>query len=330
MDLDAYVAAKKPAWDRLDELSRRRRLSGAEADEMIDTYQKVATHLSVIRSSTPDPALVGYLSSLLARSRSRAAGARTSTPDAVGRYLVRTFPAALYAMRWWWLTALTVSVLAIVALTWWFLDNPRVETSFGTPQEIEQLVNNDFANYYSEHAATSFAFRVWSNNFWLAATCIAFGVFGIPVIWVLWSNVLNVAVTASIMIRHGRADVFFGLITPHGLLEMTCLFVAAGVGLRVFWSWVSPGDKPRLQSLAEAGRAAIGIALGLVGLLAITGIIEAFITPSGLPTWARIGVGLAVWIGFFVYVFTLGRWAYLDGERGDIDLADRDFARPVA
>ncbi|MGV9671598.1 stage II sporulation protein M [Gordonia sp. NPDC003504] len=330
MDLDAYVAAKKPTWDRLDELSRRRRLSGSEADEMIDEYQKVATHLSVIRSSAPDPALVGYLSSLLARARSRAAGVKLGAWATVGRYLGRTFPAALYATRWWWLTTMITSVLAMVALTWWFLDHPRVETSFGSPQEIEELVNNDFANYYSEHAATSFAFRVWSNNFWLAATCIAFGVFGLPVIMVLWSNVLNIAVTASIMIRHGRADVFFGLITPHGLLEMTCLFVAAGVGLRVFWAWVAPGDIPRLQSLAAQGRAAIGIALGLVGLLLITGIIEAFVTPSPLPTWARIGVGVTVWIGFFVYVFTLGRWAYNDGERGDIDAADRDFMAPVA
>ena len=50
---------------------------------------------------------------------------------------------------------------------------------------------------------------------------------------------------ASIMIRHDRGDLFFGLILPHGLLELTAVFVAAGVGLRVFWSWVAPGDRSR-------------------------------------------------------------------------------------
>ena len=66
MDLDAYVRAKSPTWNRLDELSRRRRLTGAEADEILDIYQRTATHLSVIRSTAPDAALVGYLSALLA------------------------------------------------------------------------------------------------------------------------------------------------------------------------------------------------------------------------------------------------------------------------
>ncbi len=224
-----------------------------------------------------------YLSALLAKARTRSAGVKESSWAIVGRYFGRTFPAALYAMRWWWLSVLIVSFVGMFAMTWWFLDHPSTETAFGSPADIQRLVDNDFANYYTENAATSFALRVWTNNFWLAATCIAFGVFGFPIVMVVWSNILNVAVTASIMIRHGRADVFFGLITPHGLLEMTCLFVSAGVGLRVFWSWIAPGPKTRMQSLAEQGRAAIGIALGLVVLLLITGLIEAFVTPSGLP-----------------------------------------------
>ena len=52
------------------------------------------------------------------------------------------------------------------------------------------------------------------------------------------------------MIRHDRGDLFFGLIMPHGLLELTAVFVAAGVGLRLFWAWVAPGDRTRSQSLA--------------------------------------------------------------------------------
>ena len=34
MDLDAFVAVHSPEWERLDTLARRRRLSGAEADEL--------------------------------------------------------------------------------------------------------------------------------------------------------------------------------------------------------------------------------------------------------------------------------------------------------
>ena len=69
VDLDAFVATHQGEWQRLDALARQRRLSGAEADEILDRYQRVATHLSVVRSAAPDPSLVTYLSSLLARAR---------------------------------------------------------------------------------------------------------------------------------------------------------------------------------------------------------------------------------------------------------------------
>jgi hypothetical protein len=61
------------------------------------------------------------------------------------------------------------------------------------------------------------------------------------------------------------------------------------------------------------------VAVGLVGVLLVSGVVEAFVTPSGLPTWARIGVGLLVWAGFLLYVFVLGRRAALAGETGDLD-----------
>jgi uncharacterized membrane protein SpoIIM required for sporulation len=141
---------------------------------------------------------------------------------------------------------------------------------------------------------------------------------------------LNVAVVGSIMVRHGRGDLFFGLILPHGMLELTCVFVAAGVGLRLFWAWVSPGPRSRVRALAEEGRAALGVSLGLVVLLLVSGLIEAFVTPSGLPTWARIGIGLFAEAAFLTYVFTLGRWAHHRGETGDLAEAERGFDVPVA
>ncbi|MBY4572834.1 hypothetical protein ACN94_04345 [Gordonia paraffinivorans] len=329
MDLDAYVFAHRATWERLDELSRRRRLTGAEADELIDTYQRVATHLSVIRSSAPDASLVAYLSTLLARARGRATGTRADAWSTLVRFFAVSFPAALYRMRWWWLTVTGVSLLATVVMTWWVLDHPGIESSFASQQEIEHLVTNDFENYYSEYEATSFAARVWSNNFWLAAMCIVVGVFGFPVVWMLYTNILNLVVVGSIMIRHGRGDLFFGLILPHGMLELTCLFVAAGVGLRLFWSWVSPGNRTRAAALAEEGRAAIGVALGLVVVLLLCGVIEAFVTPSPLPTWARIGIGVAAWSLFMAYVFVVGRRAHGAGETGDLDEYERGLARPT-
>lgn len=328
VDLDAYVATHSAQWRRLEALTKRRRLSGAEADELVDCYQQVATHLSVVRTSAPDPALVAYLSGLLARARTRSAGTRSMTWSAPVTFFAVTFPAALYRTRRWWVTTMLTSLGATAVMTWWLLRHPQVESSLMTPRQVHRLVTVEFERYYSENAASHFAAQVWTNNAFVAALCLAFGVLGVPVVYLVLQNLLNLAVVGSVMIRHDRGSLFFGLILPHGLLELTAVFVAAGIGLRFFWSWVDPGPLPRAQALAREGRTAAGVALGLVAVLLVSGIIEAFVTPSGLPTWARVGIGVTAELLFLTYVYVAGRAAYRRGHSGDVE--DRGLPDTVA
>jgi uncharacterized membrane protein SpoIIM required for sporulation len=330
VDLDALVARRAAAWERLGTLSRQRRLDGAEADELLEGYARTATDLSLVRSSAPDAALVNHLSVLLTGARLRAAAASRSGWTGVGRFFVEDFPAALYRMRWWWLLTALVSVAVGLALGTWLVQNPVVENTLLTPAEVQQLVDSDFETYYSENPAGSFATLVWVNNAWVAAQCIAFGVLGLPVIWVLWQNISNVAVVGALMHSEGRAGVFWGLLTPHGLLELMAVFVAAGVGLRLCWSWVAPGERTRLASLAAEGRAAAGVSLGLVVVLLVSGLIEGFVTPSPLPTWARVGIGVLALAAFLGYVFTLGRHAAQRGVTGDVHADQQADVAPTA
>jgi hypothetical protein len=62
----------------------------------------------------------------------------------------------------------------------------------------------------------------------------------------------------------------------------------------------------------------------------ITGMIEAFVTPSPLPTAVRVGVGVVAEVAFFVYVWTLGRRAVRAGEYGDVEESDREASAPVS
>ena len=319
MDLDAYVQANSASWRRLEQLTVQRRLTGAESDELVECYQRVATHLSVVRTSAPDADIVAYLSSLLARARNRSIGTRVASWGGVQKFFVSRFPAALYRLRWWWIGCLVANVVVTAVMMWWLLDNPNVEQSMMSPGQIDDLVNRDFEDYYSESAASAFAARVWINNAWVAALCLALGVLGFPVVILLFNNILNLAIIGSIMIRHGHGGHFWGLILPHGLLELTAVFVAGGVGLRLFWSWIEPGQLSRSKSLAHEGRTVGTMALGLVAVLFVSGLIEAFVTPSPLPTWARVGIGIVAELLFFAYVFGPGRTAYLRGETGDID-----------
>jgi uncharacterized membrane protein SpoIIM required for sporulation len=320
VDIDAYIAAHQGEWDRLDTLLRRNRLTGAEADEFVDLYQRAATHLSVVRSQAPDPALVGHLSSLVARARSDVTGSAAPRWRDATRFLVATFPAAVWRSRWWAISVAAAFVLVSVALGWWVATHEAVQASIATPEQIRQLVDHDFASYYSDHAASAFAFEVWTNNAWIAALCITLGgFFGLPVIFLQFQNALNVGAAGGLMAAHGKLGLFFGLILPHGLLELTAVWVAGGVGLRLGWTLIDPGPRRRGEAFAAEGRAAMVVALGLILVLLVSGVIEAFVTPSGLPTWARIAIGLCAWSAFVAWIAVLGRRAAQAGVTGDLD-----------
>lgn len=319
MDLDAYVLAHAHEWQRLEELAHRRQLSGAESDELVGRYQQVATHLSVVRTSAPDAALVAHLSSVLARARNRAVGTRVSSWSGFARFFTERFPAALYRLRYWWLGTLLANVVVTAVMILWLLEHPNVEQTLLSPAEVDQLVNEDFEGYYSEYAASHFAFQVWINNAWVSALCLALGVLGLPVIYLLFENMLNLAIIGSVMTRADHGQHFWGLLLPHGLLELTAVFVAGGVGLKLFWSWIEPGSLTRAQSIAREGRTAGTVALGLVAVLFVSGLIEGFVTPSGLPTEARVGIGITAELAFFAYVFVVGRQAASRGATGDVD-----------
>jgi hypothetical protein len=89
--------------------------------------------------------------------------------------------------------------------------------------------------------------------------------------------------------------------------------------MRLGWSVVSPGDRPRGQVLAERGRAVVAVAVGLIPVLFVSGLIEAFVTPSPLPTFVRIAIGVAAEAAFLAYVIHFGRKAIRAGETGDLD-----------
>lgn len=141
---------------------------------------------------------------------------------------------------------------------------------------------------------------------------------------------LNLGVGIGLMSSAGRLDTFLGLILPHGLLELTAVFVAAGIGLRLGWTLIDPGHRTRRTALAEEGRSALGVAIGLAAVLFVSGVLEGFVTPSGLPTWARIGIGIAAELAFLLYVYVLGGRAVRAGAIGDVDLTDREATVPTA
>lgn len=316
--MDAFAAVHSQDWKRLDELTARRRLNGAEADELLQLYQRASTHLSVIRSVAPEGALSAALSMRLSRARTRFTGARSNFFEDLAGFFVYSLPAAFYRVRILTVVIGALFILVSALTAYWVVNTPGVLSAIGTDAELRRYVESDFAAYYSENPAASFAGMVWTNNAWIALQAVAFGITGIWVPYILYQNAVGVGTAAGTMASFGELDTFFAYILPHGFMELTAIFIAAAAGLQIFWALVAPGPRPRITALAQEGRSLMTVALGLVAVLFISGLVEGFVTPSGLPAWLRITIGALVLAAYWAYTLILGKRAYEAGFRGDL------------
>ncbi|BEL04959.1 stage II sporulation protein M [Actinoplanes sichuanensis] len=308
MDLDAYVAEHGGEWRRLEVLVGRRKLNPAEVDEMVLLYQRAATHLSIVRSRTPDAVVLADLSRLVLAGRAAINRSERMSWRPVAAFFAVRLPAALYRTRWWWLTVMVVMVGAAWGLIEYVQRYPAVlEAWFGAHPDEALLVEN-FVGYYSEYRAATFFSAVWVNNAMLAAQCLASGVLILPVFYLLATNLISIAMMGAAMFDAGAGDVYLTYIAPHGFLELTAIFIGGGVGLRIGWSWIAPGPlMTRRESLVHWAREGMIVAVGLVFILLVSGVLEAYVTPSPLPAALRVGFGGLLWLLFLGYALLWGR-----------------------
>ncbi|NHI17450.1 stage II sporulation protein M [Microbacterium excoecariae] len=330
MNIDALIDVRRAEWDRLDALARRRRLTGAETDELVRLYRSASADLATIKTALGRSAAGDHLSSALSRARLRLTGAPENPWRQVPRFFALQLPAALFRLRWLTL-AIAAAFVAIAGLVaWWLQQDPQTMAALGDEAQLRQYADEDFVGYYSEHAEGVFAGLVWTNNAWIAAQCVMFGVTGFWPAWMLLQNAVGIGTSAAVMTWFGRGPEFFAFILPHGLLEMTAIFVAGAAGLRIFWAWVSPGRASRGSALASEGRALATVVVGLVLALALSGVVEGFVTRQDWPPAVKIGIGAAALGALLAYMLGVGRRAARAGETGDVREYEAGTPRLVA
>jgi uncharacterized membrane protein SpoIIM required for sporulation len=247
----------------------------------------------------------------VARSGAVVYGTRSRTLRAVGRFFAVTFPAALWHVRHFVAVSAVLLFVPALAFGLWIANSPRALEATGPAAVRQAYVQEDFEDYYSSAPAAAFASEVFTNNVRVAVLAFAAGIgFCVFTALLLAVNGANLGVAAGLFHAVGEAPKFWGLILPHGLLELTAVCVAGAAGLRLGWTLIDPGDRPRSVALVEEGRRAMAIVLGLVVVFAVAGSIEGFVTGSGLPTPVRLGIGVTVEVAFLLYFLVLGRSAY--------------------
>jgi len=337
MDLDRFIATNQPTWVRLEELADRarrgpKRLSANELDELVALYQRTSANLAFVRTRYDDVTVMARLSRILGLARGTIYRGRSTPGRTVGRFFREVFPAAVWHSRRAIAVAAFLLLAPALAVGLW-LGNDHRAREVAIPSEVQQVVaDREFADYYRSAPASEFQTSVTTNNIQVSFLAFATGVLlGIPTVLLLVQNGASIGVMGAVMHAHGKGALFWGLVLPHGLLELSSVIVAGGAGLMLAWSIISPGDRSRAVSLAEQALRTVTIVLGLVLCFCVAGFTEAWVTPSGLPTWARVGFGVLIEATFVAYVVGFGRAAAargLTGRFGEVPL-DEAVAVPA-
>ena len=289
--------------------------------------------MAFVRTRYDDVSVMARLSRVLGLARGTIYRKRSSPGRAVGLFFREVFPAAVWHSR----RAIAVSAFLLLApalAVGLWLGHDHGAREVAVPSEVQRVVaDREFADYYRSAPASEFQTSVTTNNIQVSFLAFATGaLLGIPTVYLLVQNGASIGVAAAVMHTHGKGTLFWGLILPHGLLEITSVIVAGGAGLMLAWSIISPGDRSRAASLAEQALRTVAIVLGLVLCFGVAGFTEAWVTPSALPTWARVGFGVLLETAFLTYVIGFGRAAAargLTGRFGEVPLETRRQSRPV-
>ena len=321
MDIDAFVASHQGAWKRLQELTQHARhvtrVSPDELDELVHLYQRAGANLANARVEyAADAALVNRLTLLVADSHGVLYGQRdTEVRRGIVQFATVTFPAAIYSLRRYIAVAALLTVLPWAVFQIWLSISPTAFDVAAPDATAQQYISQDFADYYRNQPSQNFAAQVFLNNVRVGFLAFAAGallcVFTIALL--VW-NGANVGMAGGLFTHVGQWDKFWGLILPHGMLEISAVAVAGAAGLRIGWSIIDPGDRPRFHALVDEARRAGTVLVGLVVAFLLAATVEGFVTGRPWPTWVRVGIGLAMFLLFWGWTIVFAIRAVRGGE----------------
>ena len=323
MDIDAFVAAHQNAWWRLQQLTERARkvtqVTPDELDEMVHLYQRAGANLANARIEyAADSALVNRLTLLVSDAHGVLYGQRdTEVRRGLIQFATVTFPAAIYALRRYIAVAAVLTFLPWAVFQIWLSISPTAFDLAAPDGSGQQYIDQDFEAYYSNQPSQNFATQVFLNNIRVGFLAFAAGALlcVVTAALLVW-NGANGGMAGGLFTHAGQADKFWGLILPHGLLELSAVVVAGAAGLRIGWAIIDPGDRPRFNALTDEARRSGSVLVGLVVAFLLAATVEGFVTGRPWPTSVRVGIGISVFTLFWGWTIVYAVRLRREGREG--------------
>jgi uncharacterized membrane protein SpoIIM required for sporulation len=313
---DRFIDKHKSAWQRLEELltlldrSSLRRLHREEVRELGRIYRRTASDLAIARAESRDPRLVNYLNSLVIRAHGRIYRADAQGGSKIRRFFTQEFPRTF--RETWRFTALAFGVFTLFSAIGFVgsLYDPEFSELVGVSPAFRELYIETKTHWWEDlnQANQVGASSIFTHNIQVTIYTFAFGaLFGLGTLFYLAFNGLNIASVVALTFRAGFGKDLLTFMAAHGVIELSCIFIAGGAGLLIGSALLVPGDLSRGDALRSRGKQAILLMMGIAPLLVVAGIIEGFISPAEIDPRIKYGIAAMTGLALYSYLLLVGR-----------------------
>jgi uncharacterized membrane protein SpoIIM required for sporulation len=305
-----WLEKRKPYWTKLETLLNQSTTSGlksltrSELQELSLLYRQTAADLAAIREDRGSVHFARYVNQLLVRAHNTIYSGRRASPKTIFSFFWETYPATFRRNLKHCLLAVLIFAVAGVVGAVLTYQNPDFKVKILGPQMVETIDRHEMWTHSIVGIKPLASSAIMTNNMSVGFTTFAFGITaGLGTIYMMAFNGLLIGVIGMACRLSGMSVQLWSFVAPHGVLELPAIFIAGGAGLRIAQGLLFPGLLPRRESLARAGLEAVQLLLGTIPILIIAGLIEAFVSPTGLPVPLKFSMAGALFVLLAVYLF---------------------------
>jgi uncharacterized membrane protein SpoIIM required for sporulation len=311
---DAFVAARKPAWDELDTLLGKRRVLHKLTPDSIaraaSLYREISSDLMRARAAGYSPEVLDLLDGLAARACAALYSAPPYRLAGLWDLIVIGFPQSVRRNA----RFLAVAVLLFVLPGVLGFVGARHSRGFAIQILSESMVSQMEKSYSElgkgrdEGADGMMASFYVYNNVGIAFRCFATGIlFGLGSVFFLVYNGLSIGVVAGAVTAAGNGRNLFTFIAGHGAFELTAIVISGAAGLAMGYALVATGPRTRWASLRAKARELFQMIMGAALMLLVAAFIEGFWSPSAILPQVKWGVAVLLHVLVFSYLLFAGR-----------------------
>ena len=310
MKVDRFISEREGDWRELDSLlsdkHRRRRRGVPDVLRLAALYRGAAADLALARRGHPGDPVVVRLESLVVRAR-QAVYAEEPRRGSLRTFFARTYWVRVRERPGPLLLAIALLLVPGLLAAAWALADPGAALGL-IPKQFQGAVQPVGDTGMTTAQSAAFSSEVMTNNIQVTFLAFAAGILlGLGTVLVVAYNGMILGAVAGGAIAAGNGAGFAEFVAAHGIIELSCIAVAATAGLRMGYAIIAPGPRTRGRALSEEARPAIAIVLGTIPWVILAGIIEGFVTRAGFGLVPGAILGVSVGALYWSLVIVRGR-----------------------